>query len=97
MLKSRVHELNAEDGNSLHAGRSRYQSIHQSERSEREGRGSRGGRGSRDGHGSGRGHGGHGQGDGEKDDDMKATSRLPYQVYKDLPAGFKKWMRKMQE
>ena len=25
---------------------------------------------------------------------MKATSRLPYQVYKDLPAGFKKWMHK---
>ena len=24
---------------------------------------------------------------------MKATSRLPYQVYKDLPAGFKKWMK----
>ena len=24
---------------------------------------------------------------------MKATSTLPYQVYKDLPAGFKKWMK----
>ena len=24
---------------------------------------------------------------------MKATSRLPYKVYKDLPPGFKKWMK----
>ena len=24
---------------------------------------------------------------------MKATCRLPYQVYKDLPDGFKKWMK----
>ena len=41
----------------------------------------------------GRSRGGRGQGDGEKDDKVKATSRLPYQVYKNLPAGFKKWMK----
>ena len=95
MLKSRAHaELDAEDGNSSRGGRSRYQSIHQSERGGgREGRGGWGGRGSRDGRGRGRGRGGRGQGDGEKDDDVKATSRLPYQVYKGLPDSFKKWMK----
>ena len=71
-----------------------YQSIHQSERGGgREGRGGWGGHRGRDGCGRGRGRGGRGQGDGEKDDDVKATSRLSYQVYKDLPDGFKKWMK----
>ena len=94
ILKSRAHELDAEDGNLSRGGRSRYQSIHQFERGGgREGRDGQGGRGGRDGRGRGRSHGGHGPGDGEKDDDVKATSRLPYQVYKDLPAGFKKWMK----
>ena len=32
ILKSRAHELDAEDGNSSRGGCSRYQSIHQSER-----------------------------------------------------------------
>ena len=92
--KSRAHELDAEDGNSSRGRRSRYQSIHQSERGGgRDGRGDHGGRGGRNGRGRGRSRGGRGQGDGEKDDDVKAMSRLPYQVYKDLPAGFKKWMK----
>ena len=91
ILKSHAHELDAEDGDSSPGRRSRYQSIHQSKRgSGCEGRGGRGGRGGRDGRGRGRGRGGRGQGDGEKDDNVKATSRLPYQVYKELPAGFKK-------
>ena len=62
ILKSRAHELDAEDGNSSRGGRSRYQSIHQSEQggAGREGRGGRGGRGSRDGRGRGRGRGGRG-------------------------------------
>ena len=64
----------------------------QSERGGREGRG-RGGRGGREGRGRGHGRGGRGQGDGEKEDDVNATSTLPYKVYKDLPAGFKKWMK----
>ena len=94
ILKSCAHELDAEDGNSSRGRCSHYQSIHQSERGGgREGRGGWGGRGGHDGHGRGCGRGGRGQGDGEKDDDVKATSRLPYQVYKGLPDSFKKWMK----
>ena len=39
ILKSRAHELDAEEGNSSCGGHPRYQSINQSERGGREGRG----------------------------------------------------------
>ena len=78
---SRAHELGAVEGK-LGSGRSRYQSI---QNSERDGH-IRGCRGSRDCHSRGRGHGGRGHGDVKK----KVMPRISEEIYKQLPTEVKK-------
>ena len=82
LLKSRAHELDAVEGKSG-GGRSRYQSIHNSER---DGKGGHGDRSSRDGHGRGRGRGGCGRGHDKK----KVMPCIPEEIYKQLPTEVKK-------